>query len=70
MGQGEVEDYLIASLTDSYTNIPMAITAENLAEIYKLSREDADNYALQSQKRYKAAFDKGYFKEEITPVKD
>jgi acetyl-CoA C-acetyltransferase/acetyl-CoA acyltransferase 2 len=67
MGQSEVEDYLTASLTDSYTNIPMAITAENLAEKYKLSREDADKYALQSQQRYKAAFDKGYFKEEISP---
>lgn len=68
MGQGEVEDYLTAALTDSYTKTPMAITAENLAEKYKISRDEVDQYALQSQKRYKAAFDKKYFETEISPV--
>ncbi len=67
MGQSEVEDYLTSSLTDSYNNTAMAITAENLAEKYKTSREEADLFALQSQQRYKAAFEKGYFKEEISP---
>lgn len=68
MGQSEVEDYLTAALTDSYTKTPMAITAENLAEKYKISRDEVDQYALQSQKRYKAAFDKKYFETEISPV--
>jgi acetyl-CoA acetyltransferase family protein len=67
MGQGEVEDYLTAALTDTYTQTPMAITAENLAEKYKISREEVDQYALQSQKRYKAALDKKYFDSEISP---
>lgn len=67
MGQGEVEDYLTAALTDTYTGFPMAITAENLAEQYKISRDDVDQYALQSQRRYKAAFDKKYFETEISP---
>ncbi|MES2767760.1 MAG: acetyl-CoA C-acetyltransferase [Bdellovibrionota bacterium] len=68
MGQGEVEDYLTAALTDSYTGTPMAITAENLAEQYKISRDDVDQFALSSQKKYKAAFDKKYFDAEISPV--
>ena len=32
--------------------MPMAITAENLAEQYGISREDCDKYALQSQTRW------------------
>lgn len=32
----------------------MAITAENLAEQYKISKEDCDKYALQTQQRWKA----------------
>lgn len=47
-----MEDVLWAGLTDSYTKLPMAITAENLAEQYGLSREDCDKYALQSQQRW------------------
>ena len=68
MGQGEVEDYLTAALTDSYTQTPMAITAENLAEQYKISRDEVDQYALNSQKKYKQALDKKYFDIEISPV--
>lgn len=68
MGQGEVEDYLTAALTDTYTGTPMAITAENLAEKYKISRDEVDQYAYQSQMRFKAASGKKYFDQEITPV--
>lgn len=64
----ELEDTLWTSLTDSFCNTPMAITAENLAEQYNLSREDADAYALLSQQRWKAGQDAGAFKAEITPV--
>lgn len=49
-----MEDILWDSLTDSYTGFPMAITAENLAEQYKISKEDCDKYALQTQQRWKA----------------
>lgn len=50
----KMEDILWDSLTDSYTGFPMAITAENLAEQYKISKEDCDKYALQTQQRWKA----------------
>lgn len=48
-----MEDILWDSLTDSYTGFPMAITAENLAEQYKISKEECDKYALQTQQRWK-----------------
>jgi acetyl-CoA acetyltransferase family protein len=47
---------------------PMGITAEIVAERYKVSREDQDQYGLQSQKRYAAAWDKGWVSEEIVPM--
>jgi acetyl-CoA acyltransferase 2 len=43
------EDTLWSSLTDSFSGCPMAITAENLAEKYKISREECDAYGLRSQ---------------------
>jgi acetyl-CoA acetyltransferase family protein len=48
---------------------PMGVTAEIVAERYKISREDQDKYALGSQKRYAAAFEKGWVSEEIAPMK-
>jgi acetyl-CoA acyltransferase 2 len=46
----------------------MAITAENLAEKYKLSQGEVDEYSVMSQKRYAAAAAAGVFDAEITPV--
>ena len=48
---------------------PMGITAEIVAERYKISREDQDAYALQSQQRYAAAVEAGWVREEIAPMK-
>jgi acetyl-CoA acyltransferase len=48
---------------------PMGVTAEVVADRYKISREDQDAYALQSQQRYAAASDAGYIAEEIAPMK-
>ena len=48
---------------------PMGITAEIVAERYKVSREDQDAYGLQSQQRYAAAVEKGWVAEEIVPMK-
>jgi len=48
---------------------PMGITAEVVAERYKVSREDQDQYALQSQQRYAKAQAAGWVAEEIAPMK-
>jgi acetyl-CoA C-acetyltransferase/acetyl-CoA acyltransferase 2 len=60
-------DMMLESLTDPYAGFPMAITAENLAEKYSISRQDADAFALRSQLRCKAGVQAGRFKEEIAP---
>jgi acetyl-CoA acyltransferase 2 len=62
------EDSLWTALTDSYGNTPMAITAENLAKKYGVSREECDAFALASQERALEAQSDGYFAEEIVPV--
>uniref|UniRef100_A0A9L0KFE5 Acetyl-CoA acyltransferase 2 n=1 Tax=Equus asinus TaxID=9793 RepID=A0A9L0KFE5_EQUAS len=64
----KLEDTLWTSLTDTHVQLPMAITAENLAVKHKISREDCDKYALQSQQRWKAANDAGYFNNEMAPI--
>jgi acetyl-CoA acyltransferase 2 len=63
-----LEDSLWSALTDSYCNAPMAITAENLAQKYGITREHCDDYALTSQKRWAAAQEGGAFKDEIVAV--
>jgi acetyl-CoA acyltransferase len=47
---------------------PMGITAENLASRYSISRQDADEFALASQKKAGAAIAAGRFKDEIVPI--
>lgn len=67
LGHSQVEDYLFAALSDSYCGCQMAITAENLGEKYGISREQADRFALSSQKRAQAAAEDGRFRDEISP---
>jgi len=64
----QLEDTLWSSLTDSYCNTPMAVTAENLATKYGITRQQCDEYALQSQQRWASAQERGLFKDEIEAV--
>ncbi|KTF72147.1 hypothetical protein cypCar_00045248 [Cyprinus carpio] len=64
----KLEDTLWAGLTDLHIKLPMGITAENLAEKYQISREDCDQYAYQTQQRWKAAHEAGYYNAEIAPI--
>jgi acetyl-CoA acyltransferase 2 len=61
-------DSLWEALTDSYSNTPMAVTAENLAVKYSITREQADAFALRSQQRWAAAQESGGFADEIVAV--
>jgi acetyl-CoA acetyltransferase family protein len=61
-------DTIWDALTDSHAGLPMAMTAENLAEQYKISRQECDDYALRSQRTWAAAQEAGRFKDEIAPV--
>ena len=52
LGQDLVlEDTLWQGLTDSHVNMPMGLTAENLAEKFNISRAEAEKFALESQRR-------------------
>lgn len=64
----EMVDTLWAALTDSYSKTPMAVTAENLAVKYGITREDCDAFALESQRRWAAAQEAGGFADEMAPV--
>lgn len=69
MGNVQVEDYMTSALTDAYAGTPMAITAENLAEKYGISRQDCDEYSLLTQSRFAQALEKKSFDIELTSVK-
>lgn len=47
-----MEDTLWSSLTDTYAKLPMALTAEKLAEQYNITREQCDEFAHSSQQRW------------------
>jgi len=49
--------------------LQMGITAENLAEMYGISREEQDLFSYNSQMRCKAAMERGYFRDGIIPVR-
>lgn len=64
----KLEDMLWSSVYDTYIDMPMAITAENLAVKYKISRGQCDEFALQSQVRWKNAQEKNKFASELVPI--
>jgi acetyl-CoA acetyltransferase family protein len=68
LGGGALEDTLMVGLTDTYCGLPMALTAEKLAEQYGVTRKDADTYALRSQQAADAAYKACRIKEELVPV--
>ncbi len=63
-----VEDMLWAALTDTYVGLPMAMTAEKLAEQYRIGQDEVDEYSVLSQRRFGAAQEAGRLAEEIAPV--
>jgi acetyl-CoA acetyltransferase family protein len=68
LGGGALEDSLMVGLTDTYCGLPMALTAEKLAEQYGITRKDADAYALRSQQAADAAYKACRIKEELVSV--
>jgi len=69
LGNGKLLDHMIhEGLTDAFHDIHMGITAENIVERYRISREDQDAFAAESQDRALAAIREGRFKAEIVSV--
>jgi acetyl-CoA acetyltransferase family protein len=65
---GFFEDLLWQSLLDPNCGLTMAQTAEELADHYEVTREEADQVAFNSQQRAKKAWDEGRYAAEIAPV--
>lgn len=65
MGDGKIQDELTGALTDPFGVGHMGVTAENLADKYQISRQQQDEFALQSQQRALSAIAQGRFKEQI-----
>ncbi|WP_373100987.1 MULTISPECIES: acetyl-CoA C-acetyltransferase [Pasteurellaceae] len=69
MGDSKLIDTMIKDgLTDAFSHVHMGITAENLAEQFGFSRQELDEFALQSQQRAEKAQKAGRFNDEIIPV--
>ena len=68
LGNVALEDELASGLTCGLSHLQMGGTAENIARRYSISREEQDEFALQSQQKALAAIEAGRFKDEIVPV--
>jgi len=69
MGNGQLQDDLLTALIEPFTGTHIGITSENIAKKYGITREAADSYALESQRKAAKAIAEGKFNNEIFPVK-
>lgn len=70
LGHGEIQDLIVLDgLWDVYNQIHMGSCAEVCAKEFKFSREELDEFAINSYKRAINATQSGRFKDEIIPVK-
>ncbi len=68
-GNMELVDHMVYDgLTDVFNQVHMGITAEEVAKRLNISRQEQDEYALESQNRARKAITAGKFKDEIVPI--
>ncbi|EFB62951.1 acetyl-CoA C-acetyltransferase [Lactobacillus gasseri 224-1] len=63
------DSLMIDGIWDAYSEKPMGITAENVADKYQVTRQDMDEFARDSHAKAYAAQENNWFEEEYTPVK-
>ncbi len=69
MGDEAVVDSMLKDgLLDAFSHVHMGITAENLAEHFKIGRQEQDAFANESIRRALAAIEHEHFQEEIVPI--
>jgi len=69
LGDVKMQDGMVLDgLTDVYNKVHMGVCAEKCATDYSFSREDQDNFAIESYKRSAKAWSEGKFAEEVVPV--
>jgi len=62
-------DMLLDALTDQHCNIPMGVTAETLAEMYEITRDECEVFAVNSHKKTSNAYKENLLQGELAPVK-
>jgi acetyl-CoA C-acetyltransferase len=68
LGHHTLVDGTLSLVTDPWGNYPMGVTAENVANRFKVSREEQDAFALVSQQRAARALKRHLFDGEIVPI--
>jgi len=69
LGDVKMQDGMVLDgLTDVYNKVHMGVCAEKCATDYSITREDQDNFAIESYKRSAKAWSEGKFAEEVIPV--
>ena len=69
MGHTQIIDTMIKDgLWDAYNNYHMGTTAENICDIWGITRQELDEFGANSQAKAMAAIKSGRFKDEIVPV--
>ncbi len=68
MGDAQVVDAMTAALHDPFGHGHMGVTAENIAAKYGFTRQQQDEFSVESHKRAARAIGAGYFKSQIVPV--
>ncbi len=68
MGDTGAVDMMLGALNDPFGGGHMGITAENVAKLYGISRDEQDRFAADSQRKALAAIEAGHFKSQIVPV--
>jgi acetyl-CoA C-acetyltransferase len=68
MGDTSVVDAMTGALHDPFGHGHMGVTAENVATKYGFTREQQDQFAVESHRRAANALEQGYFKEQIVPI--
>lgn len=68
MRDATVMDMMVGALTDPFDGVHMGMTAENIAKKWAISREQQDEFALESHRRALHAINQGYFREQILPI--
>lgn len=67
-GEKIQDSLMIGGLVDAALGYHMGVTADNIADLYKISRQEQDEWALMSHQRACAAIKNGWFKDEIIPL--
>ncbi len=68
MSDGAVVDAMVGALTDPFSGVHMGVTAENVAKKFNISRQDQDEFAVESNRRAIEAIKHCVFQEQVVPI--